>query len=402
VRRRLAVLLHPAFIGAVVVLALNDHVFKGRFPGWWTGKLSDFAGVFIVALFAGWLSRRPITSAILTGTGFCVLKLWAPAANLAAPALGGVTRLDPSDLVALVALLPAAGVASRIRSSYPPRTVIRSVVMVVSGTAAILALTATSCAEPIGVNGFAVTADGTVFAHSLELFEEPGDPGSWARSADGGRTWSPQGSAPDGADAKETRVCVGDRCFEVRGDRVLETGGGTTRTAFPATAEDRRPRQPRQCPSHSELSAITAVHQPDGVHVVVSAGEDGVLHRSPAGDWERRPVLQFKPRPFAEPGFFKWFGLAPPAAILASLWSVVVSRRRWGPRGAWRGFAVGALSGLGVITCAGLFQFAGWDARVTLPLMLVGSLASFAAGMLVSIRPPKPIPHPRLPIPPPS
>lgn len=34
-------LAHPAFVASVAVLALNDHVLKARFPGWWTGKISD-------------------------------------------------------------------------------------------------------------------------------------------------------------------------------------------------------------------------------------------------------------------------------------------------------------------------------------------------------------------------
>ena len=39
----------PWFLIAVVLLALNDHVFKSHVPGWWTGKLSDVAGVAVLA-----------------------------------------------------------------------------------------------------------------------------------------------------------------------------------------------------------------------------------------------------------------------------------------------------------------------------------------------------------------
>ncbi|MGE3619746.1 MAG: hypothetical protein AB7L84_04705 [Acidimicrobiia bacterium] len=39
---------HPVVFLGAVVLVLNDHVLKGRFPGWWTGKLSDFAGLAVV------------------------------------------------------------------------------------------------------------------------------------------------------------------------------------------------------------------------------------------------------------------------------------------------------------------------------------------------------------------
>ena len=49
-------LLHPVPIVAIALLVLNDHWLKGMFPGWWTGKLSDFAGMifFPLMLQAGW------------------------------------------------------------------------------------------------------------------------------------------------------------------------------------------------------------------------------------------------------------------------------------------------------------------------------------------------------------
>ncbi|HXK18492.1 MAG TPA: hypothetical protein VNG33_11850 [Polyangiaceae bacterium] len=44
-------LVHPAFIAALCVLVLNDHVLKHACPGVITGKLSDFAGVLLLPLF---------------------------------------------------------------------------------------------------------------------------------------------------------------------------------------------------------------------------------------------------------------------------------------------------------------------------------------------------------------
>src|SRR5690242_17575868 len=38
-------MLHPLVLGAVAVLILNDHLLKARWPSWWTGKLSDVAGL---------------------------------------------------------------------------------------------------------------------------------------------------------------------------------------------------------------------------------------------------------------------------------------------------------------------------------------------------------------------
>ena len=53
-------LLHPLVLGAVALLLLNDHVFKARWPSWWTGKLSDVAGLvmFPLVLQALWEQAR--------------------------------------------------------------------------------------------------------------------------------------------------------------------------------------------------------------------------------------------------------------------------------------------------------------------------------------------------------
>jgi hypothetical protein len=44
-------LLHPVFLFALIILVLNDNWWKYSYPGWLTGKLSDFAGVFVFTLF---------------------------------------------------------------------------------------------------------------------------------------------------------------------------------------------------------------------------------------------------------------------------------------------------------------------------------------------------------------
>ena len=46
-----------AFIISLSVLLLNDFILKYSFPSWWTGKLSDFAGLFVFALF--WMAFFP-------------------------------------------------------------------------------------------------------------------------------------------------------------------------------------------------------------------------------------------------------------------------------------------------------------------------------------------------------
>lgn len=43
-------LLHPLGVGAVALLIVNDHLLKDHWPSWWTGKLSDLAGLAMFPL----------------------------------------------------------------------------------------------------------------------------------------------------------------------------------------------------------------------------------------------------------------------------------------------------------------------------------------------------------------
>ncbi len=45
---RRSLILHPVALTALVALVVNDHVLKARYPGWVTGKLSDFAGLILL------------------------------------------------------------------------------------------------------------------------------------------------------------------------------------------------------------------------------------------------------------------------------------------------------------------------------------------------------------------
>ncbi|MEA2581878.1 MAG: hypothetical protein QOE83_2770 [Actinomycetota bacterium] len=97
--RRWRWLAHPIFLASVATLAINDHVLKGHYPSWWTGKLSDIAGVVVVGMLAAVLLgvRRGL---LLTGTGFVLLKTIS--------GVGGKPVLDATDLVAVVFLIPIA------------------------------------------------------------------------------------------------------------------------------------------------------------------------------------------------------------------------------------------------------------------------------------------------------
>jgi len=154
--------LHPLALLALALLIANDHVFKAAVPGWWTGKLSDVAGlaVFPLLVAAGgelaglWRGdrRTVVVLAVITGVVFAAIKLsplagdgyrvaqaalqWpfralaALAHGRGAPGLGRAHLTpDVTDLLALPALLvsPAllaatvrAAVSSPRASARPP------------------------------------------------------------------------------------------------------------------------------------------------------------------------------------------------------------------------------------------------------------------------------------------
>jgi hypothetical protein len=156
-RRPGGVLLHPLALAAAGLLVLNDHVLKAALPGFWTGKLSDAAGLVLFPLLlvshaelaraAAGRPRAPSARALgwalaATGLGFAAVQLlplagdlyrvglgllgWPLRAGLALATGHGLPRpapvqlvADPSDLLALP-FLAVAWRIGRARLSRPP------------------------------------------------------------------------------------------------------------------------------------------------------------------------------------------------------------------------------------------------------------------------------------------
>jgi hypothetical protein len=119
-------LLTPLYLGAVGGLILNDFVLKGAFPGFVTGKVSDFLGLFAFAVF--WAVVLPRwTSVILfaTAIAFVVWKSSLSSVliegwNAAMPfRIGRV--VDDTDLLALFVLPFSAYYLRREWSCLAPK-----------------------------------------------------------------------------------------------------------------------------------------------------------------------------------------------------------------------------------------------------------------------------------------
>jgi hypothetical protein len=348
----------PWFFGLVIILALNDHLLKPRFPGWWTGKLSDVAGVAIVATVAAVLVGRGRGLA-LAGIGFVILKTVPGAGEVAGPFLGGVTSRDPSDLLALVILIPLAYVLApcdgitRVEAVAPPsscglhnvwgrsRAGLSTAITVAGAFAALVVTTATSCSPGPAVTR--VMADGGIVYAYID--RGWGD-AQWARSRDGGNSWESIEAPPENAPTSQTdpdpfdepspagptESCASDgMCWRLRDHRVIERKSpGTDWIEEFHLSEDDFSAISTGCANGQVgiLDSIAASDGPDGPHVVASLGADGVLTRQGNGTWEQNRVLSAPPIEASRvedvaSRLFVFFG----PVLAVAFW--LVGRHRW-------------------------------------------------------------------------
>jgi hypothetical protein len=337
---RWAALRHPVFTGAVALLVVNDHVLKQAYPSWLTGKLSDFAGVFVITALLVICIRRPIVAGTGVVVGFGGIKLSEWAAALAAPVLGGMTRQDPSDLVALLAIGPAIIFVSGNRWS-DARSTRKRMLPAVAVFLALGATTATSCASPEAVDALIVDRDGVVHArittYSPYNGERTDELTRWASSRDGGTTWqASEAPANDRAGEPTTEVCTPvETCYAVdqgRGLRLREPGE-EWRLVYGFSEEEMRRMNLRStsCGTldpNDDLFRSVAVHRGEYEgRVLVAMGTQGVLVGNVADGWVRREVLDLEPLPLSGPSWLADLGrfamlcllLIPALAFIAGL-----------------------------------------------------------------------------------
>jgi hypothetical protein len=111
----LSALVHPGFLTCLLLFGLNDHLWKRRYPGFLTGKLSDFVGVVVFSLVVAALASR-VTSlhrawnfAVVTTTA---LMIAVKTSQLGADTVAGWMSIivpsriiaDPWDLLGLTTL----------------------------------------------------------------------------------------------------------------------------------------------------------------------------------------------------------------------------------------------------------------------------------------------------------
>lgn len=147
-RRGFDVFAQPGFLVALIVLLVNDFYLKAHYANWLTGKLSDFAGLYVFAQFvATCFGGRIVSTAITSAILFAVWK-----SPMATPLIELVNRysmlpvhrtIDYTDLIAL-AVLPLAVRCYGGRATLP-----WGLVKYPAAALAIIGIAATSSVPPL-------------------------------------------------------------------------------------------------------------------------------------------------------------------------------------------------------------------------------------------------------------
>jgi hypothetical protein len=310
-KRALAWLSHPVSIASIAVLVLNDHLLKETFGTWWTGKLSDFAGlVFFPALLAVAIAavapraRHPrvvLASIVATGVGFTWVKATTVGATTASAVWSevagpSVILRDVTDLVAL----PMLGLATFIAFRAKPRREVFVATIVVPF--AVVATVATGAPPSPSAEIIADDPDGVIVV--IEAAGYYGESAEYQLLPDG--TWqripwpSPTyGEAPPPNPETSTLAChpeQPDLCFRPLdrnlGVEISHNAGATWTTdwelsdaqyaalwnAYGITA-----RHPERLSTH----AVVVMPFGDDFEVIAANGVDGIAVRDRNGEWSR-------------------------------------------------------------------------------------------------------------------
>ncbi len=310
-RRAMACLVHPISLGAILLLLLNDHLLRRRWPSWWTGKIGDFAWLsfapFVLAVILAWLlparlARREESvgqwAIALTGLVFGLAKTVPLFHTLTIRILEAFTgwevglRRDPTDLLALPALLVAYYLWKR-KAVPPPRL---SSLKWIALSLAVLSSVANSPIPPDYGVSCLQTSDNEIVAIAGSDF----DYGSQIRfiSDDGGLTWR---VAPTQNKVTDCPIPLYSWLLPDPGDpqiqykfapnaaiRRSEDGGQTWHKEITTRLNQAQIYHYQK--QHGANSRITPgpldalIHRPTG-NVVVAMGHEGVLVRTTDGEW---------------------------------------------------------------------------------------------------------------------
>ncbi len=288
--KSLRLLAHPLSLAAIGLMLANDAIFKGLWPSWWTGKLSDFAGLFFLPFLAaamlslfvpgrlvGWLAFG------ITGIGFAWIKI-DPALAPILGSLGLQARVDPSDLLALLSLLLAACLWRKA----PFGPTIRLNWRLAALPLAALVTLADAAAPDMGVACLS-TGDGSILATAVYY------QGKYV-SQDGGLSWQElemqnTTNCTLQQDVPALKIADGSLLWATRGRGVERSvdEGKTWTTEFSLSGISEQEKTYFLITHSGNLDfrsgPYAAVIDPVTNNVVLAMGLEGVLVRNPSGQY---------------------------------------------------------------------------------------------------------------------
>ena len=355
---------HPLVVGSILLLLLNDHVLKAAYPSVLTGKMSDFAGLcffplLLTVLFGLLLDRARVPARATAGltfgltlAGFALIKTLPGINAWAAAALSQVLSLpvtlvrDPTDLVALVMLVPAWGVWRQMERVSPAKPVGKVTYLVV-GLASLAAL-ATSPQPPRSVDRL-VVSNGKVYANPG--FYQVGNTSIYPVSSDGIH-W--EAIAPSEIPANVVlQLAQGGQlpqttcdslahniCYRIAGSDQVEgslDGGKSWQVVWQTPygrLEYMRHYQGILFTWENlidyQTHDVAFLHLNSGTTLVVAMGLHGVLVLSPQGAWERIALWDTAPIPFSGGNLLQALSREILVSFLSALWIWTVLSLFWG------------------------------------------------------------------------
>ena len=301
---------HPTTLISIALLILNDHVLKTSIPSWFTGKLSDFAGLFffpfIIAtglsiLFAKYDLKRHTIGHLSFGVvaiGFFLIKTIPSVNNVTAKiasfVIGGTPQIiiDPTDLIALLVMGP--GWVLWCRYNETKSTKFAYIVLCLGSFAALatspIERTVTSVTD-------LVSTDGIVYVADRETFGKENYP--VGKSIDGGSTWEldyEKESLPELGEkiypiiqCINKKSSIGSRiCYRVTNSHQLEISNDNQENWYKVFYSDDLTVRARD---------ILIIIWDEKEYLLVAVGENGILRRElPDGNWEIINVINARNR----------------------------------------------------------------------------------------------------------
>jgi len=145
----LQVFLSWPFFVSLALLLLNDYYLKATYSNWVTGKLSDFAGIFLVSLVLfALVPGRIRLSGCLVALLFVLWKSAATEPIIDVVRTIGITNfgrvVDYSDLTAFVVIPLAAFAANNQKLTMSPRPRLQTALTLPAMAMFVIAVTGTS------------------------------------------------------------------------------------------------------------------------------------------------------------------------------------------------------------------------------------------------------------------